>query len=682
MTDAPGPMNTLNDISRVVSSDLDLRTLFDTIYTQVGRVMDTSVFFVALRNEQRGVIELPYVRENDQLLVDQKVAMDASVTGFVVAAGQPLLFRTDHEYKEYVRANNLPELFLGDTPGEATIFVPLHTANRVLGVLSVQSPNKNAYTEKDVSTLSIIAAQAAVAIENARLYEESQESVKQMQTLLRVAQMVSASLHVQTVLDSILVGIRDVLPYHFASILSPDRSRQSLRLVAARGSGVQGEVIQELLKTADVSTREGTIGRVFTTGDPLYIPDTRLIPQRSLLSKQGSLSEIAVPLKHGDVVVGVLQVERQEEKAFSTRELDLLTLFASQAAIAIENARLFSSQQDRVYELQTIQNIVQRLTPLDDIHDIAQLINRELAGLIDYHSCRLFVFDPAQNALLPVSLAEFDPKDLRVELGQGITGWIAQHGQAQIIDNLLEDPRAAYIRGTEVREESMIGAPLIYEGRVQGVITLSKLGANQFDENSLRLLQIVAAQTALAFDRARLYEELRVEAVTDELTQVYNRRYLMERFREEKSRAIRNTYTLAVLMIDIDKFKRVNDTFGHDAGDAVLRDLAGLVRKVVRAGDIVARYGGEEFCVLLPEIPLAEAELVAERLRLLIEKHALPKEAGVARITVSVGLAVLSGDDQDVEVFSRADIAMYQVKDRGGNRVCVCDGDEYYLFGS
>jgi diguanylate cyclase (GGDEF)-like protein len=291
------------------------------------------------------------------------------------------------------------------------------------------------------------------------------------------------------------------------------------------------------------------------------------------------------------------------------------------------------------------------------------------------------VLDRDEEVLLPISLADFDPQGMRVQMGQGITGWIAEHGEPQIIANMLQDPRSSHIPGTAVREESMVGAPLMYEGRVQGVITLSKLGTNQFDENALRLLQIIAAQTAIAFDRARLYEELRADAITDELTQLYNRRYLLERFNEEKARATRNRHTLAVLMLDIDKFKRVNDSYGHDAGDVVLQDLAALVRKVVRAEDIVARYGGEEFCVLLPEIPVPEAEQVAERLRTLVERHRLPSAAGVDHITVSIGMAILARDDGDAEVFSRADLAMYQVKHRGGNHVCVYDGSEFFWYG-
>jgi diguanylate cyclase (GGDEF)-like protein len=674
-------LQTLNEISRVVSSTLDLQMLYDTIYSQVSRVMDTSLFFIALRKSGQGSVQLPYMRDHGSLQVNLELPPGATVTTLVIDAGKPLLFYNDQEYRQYARSNGLPELFVGETESEALIFVPLNTGSRTIGALSVQSPRANAYTEDDVQTLSVIAAQAAVAIENARLYAQSQGAVRQMQALLQVAQMVSGSLHLQTVLDSILVGIRDVLPYDFAAILLPDRSGTSLDLVAARGPGDDNTDVDELRANARIPVGQGITGTVFQDGTPLHIPDTRLFDGYIPHGVQASLSEMAVPLKRGTAVVGVLDVERRAAGAFSLNELDLLTLFASQAAIAIENARLFSNQQDRVFELQAIQNIVQRLTPLHDVSSIAQLINRELANLIDYHSCRLFVLDPSDNVLVPISLADFDPQGMRVELSQGITGWIAQHGTPQIIPNMLNDPRSSYIPGTIVREESMIGAPLMYEGKVQGVITLSKLGTNQFDENSLRLLQIIAAQAAIAFDRAQLYDDLRAEAVTDELTQLYNRRYLIERFNEEKARAARNHHTLVALMLDIDKFKRVNDSYGHDAGDVVLRDLAALVRKVVRAEDVVARYGGEEFCVLLPEIPITEAEQVAERLRLLVERHRLPAAAGVERITVSVGMAVVSTDDRDVEVFSRADMAMYQVKHRGGNHVCVFDGAAFFWYG-
>ena len=129
-------------------------------------------------------------------------------------------------------------------------------------------------------------------------------------------------------------------------------------------------------------------------------------------------------------------------------------------------------------------------------------------------------------------------------------------------------------------------------------------------------------------------------------------------------------------MLDLDRFKAVNDRYGHDAGDVVLGELAQLLRSMMRAEDIVARYGGEEFCLLVPEITMQEARLLAERLRHAVAAYAFPEAAGIRHLTVSVGVAAWHPEDRGSEVVSRADAAMYRVKAAGGDGVCVIDLDE------
>jgi diguanylate cyclase (GGDEF)-like protein len=316
---------------------------------------------------------------------------------------------------------------------------------------------------------------------------------------------------------------------------------------------------------------------------------------------------------------------------------------------------------------------VQTLAPLHDIPSIAQVIERELTKLIDYHALRLFIVE--DHTLVPLVSSGADISMMQVRIGEGIAGWIAAHGSSVMVGNTLEDPRVSQIPGTPRRAESMLGAPLIYEGRVQGVMTLTTLGIEQFDANDQRLLAIIAGQLAIVFDRARLYAELVKDAMTDPLTGLANRRYLKERLKEERSRALRTGQGLAAIMLDIDRFKRVNDHFGHDAGDVVLRHVAGVLAGVVRVEDIVARYGGEEFCVLVPEIAPEGAELIAERVRAAIAATRLPPAAGVAGVTVSVGVAHLVSEDDEDSLFSRADGAMYAGKHRGGNMVWVAGAD-------
>jgi diguanylate cyclase (GGDEF)-like protein len=660
----------ISEIGRAVTGTLDLQTLYDRIYQQIGRVMDTSLFFIALHQPESSQIDFAYLREGGKLYFDQRVPYGPNVTSTVIDHAAPLYFQDVHAYLAHAQANGLPDSSIGVDDPEAMIFVPLTTGDRTIGALSVQSLEANAYSQDDVQTLSVIASQAAVAIENAHLYARSQTNVSHMQALLQVAQAVNSSLDLKTVLDSILAGIRDVVPYHLAAVLLPDHARQQLDIV-----GAAGPLVEERRSGLKIPFGKGVTGTVFVTGRALNIGDVRTfesyvehgIPIRS---------ELTVPLKRGETVVGVLDVERTEVDSFSASEVGLLTLFASQAAIAIENARLFAQQQRRVFELQTIQSIVQKITPLHDVPAIAEVINDELKQLINYHACRILSLDEEEQVLTPIEYAGPDTSDLRLHLGEGISGWVAERGESAIISSTLEDSRVTQIAGTPLREESIIAVPLVYEDRVRGVISLSCLGTRQFDENALRLLEIIAAQAAIAFDRSRLYEQLRTEAITDPVTRLYNRRYLLERFKEEKSRSLRNEHELVAIMLDIDKFKRVNDAFGHDAGDVVLQELATIVRAVVRQEDLVSRYGGEEFCILLPEVSLEDAEAVAQRLCSAIAHHRLPSAAGVRSITVSAGVAALSSDDEAGEVFSRADLAMYEVKRRGGNQVCLADGFE------
>jgi len=660
-------LQTLNEIGRAVSSTLDLQTLYETIYQQIGRVMDTSQFFIGLHRPERGTIELPYLREQGALLVDQELLGGSSVTGLVIERGVALLFNSLEEYQLFGMMNGLKEITLGTADPEAMIFVPLSTGGRAIGALSVQSMRQHAYSQDDVQMLTILASQAAVAMENARLYAESQHNGRNMETLLHIAELVNGSLDLQTVLDSLLAGIRDVISYYLASILLPDESRRYLEIV-----GTAGPDTKTWAQTVKIPIGQGVTGIVFESGKPLTVPDIHEFPGYIGPSRTVH-SELAVPLTVGDTVVGVLNLEREHVNSFSDDELHLLSVFASQAAISIENARLFASQQNRVSDLQTIQSIVQQLTPLHEIPAIAALVNQELKHLIDYQICGIFERDETDGRLTPILYHGVDFPFDYLRAGEGLAGWVALHGEPAIVQDSSKDPRVAPIPGMQSGADSLISAPLNYEGRVRGVITLSKLGTNQFDENALRLLEIIAAQTAIAFDRARLYDELRTDAITDPVTRLYNRRYLFERFREEQSRAARNQHPLCALMLDIDKFKRINDQWGHDAGDSVLHELAEVIRGVVRAEDIVARYGGEEFSVLLPETEGEDAEGVAERLREAIAGHGLPEGVGDGLVTVSVGMAMVRAADQGMEVFTRADQAMYAVKHAGGNRVCVAE---------
>jgi diguanylate cyclase (GGDEF)-like protein len=170
-------------------------------------------------------------------------------------------------------------------------------------------------------------------------------------------------------------------------------------------------------------------------------------------------------------------------------------------------------------------------------------------------------------------------------------------------------------------------------------------------------------------DARRMIEEL---AMTDGLTKLYNRRYLMERFLEEFERSKRLGKSLGCIMFDLDYFKRINDQYGHQAGDAVLKKISAIAAEFIRAYDILGRFGGEEFMIVLPETDLADSIRFAERLRELLKNQTIETGAGAVHMTASFGVAVLTKEDSTVDdIIKRADEGLYEAKKTGRDRVCL-----------
>ncbi|HEU4595421.1 MAG TPA: sensor domain-containing diguanylate cyclase [Pyrinomonadaceae bacterium] len=211
--------------------------------------------------------------------------------------------------------------------------------------------------------------------------------------------------------------------------------------------------------------------------------------------------------------------------------------------------------------------------------------------------------------------------------------------------------------------------PVIYRERTMGVLMVSSDEPQRvWQENEILLMRTVSDQVAVAVNHARLFQQMQQQALTDGLTGCFNRRFFEIQLERDLHLATRMRQPVSLIMLDVDRFKLVNDTHGHDAGDVALRIIAGALREEVRGVDTAARYGGEEFAVILPQANLEGALLVAERLRARIEKTEVP---GIGPITASFGVATFPQHASSRELLvTTADRALYQAKRTGRNRVC------------
>lgn len=252
-----------------------------------------------------------------------------------------------------------------------------------------------------------------------------------------------------------------------------------------------------------------------------------------------------------------------------------------------------------------------------------------------------------------------------------------------IIATVVDTKKAAKTTISDVNNNKeihfILAIPLLKDNLTIGVIVLVHK-SKQFFDSELANLFFFASQAALAITNTLLFEEAMHQAQTDSLTGLYNHRHFFDLAKKEINRAQRYKHSLTVLMVDIDHFKYINDTFGHPAGDQVLIIIANLCRKLFRNIDIVGRYGGEEYAILLPETPLQTAIEVAERLRHTVERTTISYHRRHILVTISLGIASLRNDCTSItRLIERADTALYHAKAQGRNRVVLWKASMYYV---
>jgi diguanylate cyclase (GGDEF)-like protein len=298
-----------------------------------------------------------------------------------------------------------------------------------------------------------------------------------------------------------------------------------------------------------------------------------------------------------------------------------------------------------------------------------------LTELIPYDDVHIYEADEAQRELIPVlvrSKWESEVMAATLSFGQGITGWAVDHREPVLSNKAHLDPRVRIVPGTPDDPEALIAVPLIARGRLKGTLNIYRVGEDaEFGDDEFHLATRFGDAAALAMDNADIRARLEYQASTDALTGLFNHRTFHDRLRQEVMRASAEHDTVALVMLDMDDFKKVNDVYGHGVGDELLLQVADVLRASVRASDVVARIGGEEFAIIIPSGDVRSSIALAERVGQQLGR--LEAEAA-GRLTVSTGVAV--GPEHAAnprELVACAEAAMMTAKTRGNGLILPFD---------
>jgi diguanylate cyclase (GGDEF)-like protein/excisionase family DNA binding protein len=411
-------------------------------------------------------------------------------------------------------------------------------------------------------------------------------------------------------------------------------------------------------------------------GQPVVIDDLLADPEApatDMIRTLGLRSCVLVPVRESGSLWGMLGVATRKPRRFSDVEIERLGAVAGQVGLALTNARLLSEARRWSDHLEGIETLGRALARSHAASEVGEAVAREIDAVTEWDGIRFYVLQPDDVTLEAVTLrarvpyyADETAELTRLVMGEGLGGHIAVSGTAEIIPNVSIDPRMQDIPGTADQDESMVVVPLAVDDQTLGVLEVSRLGLDMFEPSDLRLLQIIGAQAAVALSNAKRSEELERQSRTDVLTGLPNRALFIERVEQALARRARLHNRIAVLFLDLDGFKVVNDSLGHAVGDQLLRAVGERLRRTIRASDMVARLGGDEFGVLIEDVrdaiePVRAAERIGEALR-----APMRLESRLVSIRASVGVVVDSGEAAGADELLRdADVAMYQAKAQG-----------------
>ncbi len=647
-----------------LTTNLELTPLLENLLEQVLQLVSAHDTHIFLSEKDQLVFGAAKYADSDQVSPSRTPGVE-NLVNQVAQTGERILI-PDVETSDRIQEP-------GTSSTGSMIGLPLIFHGQFLGVMIAAFSKSGAYNEQILNILDVLSNHAAIAINNARTYESERDQRLLAEALQNTGKAIQSSLDLDTVLDQILYHIESVIPYDSANLMLVENG--NARLVRRKGQVDSDQDIINLRQDETIDI-EGfsTLEYMKDTLSPLIIPDTRDDP-RWLMTASSNLilSWAGAPIIDEGEVIGFLSLNKKERNYYTKELADRLFVFAGQAAIALKHARMYEQIQDSARVLGAMHEATTTLVSTLNLDDLLEQI---LAGAIQAvptaNSGAIYLLNKSSSFLLQKVKTENAPElddklDLR-EKDQEIC--FVYHQKKAILFNGDKKGGLFSRARTQNQHQTRLAAPLPTHDGVLGVLYLESNPDDAFAIDDLELIKSISVTTASAIQNALLHAEIQEKALTDPLTEVYNRRGLEQWGKYEYERADRFDRPLAVIFFDLDHFKQVNDTHGHAIGDIILQKLVQRCQTVIRNVDILARSGGEEFVVILPETDLVEARLVAQRLRECIAESPFQVHSFSIEMTISLGVVSrTAGITKLSQLIDRADQYMYQAKQEGRNRV-------------
>jgi diguanylate cyclase (GGDEF)-like protein len=564
--------------------------------------------------------------------------------------------------KEY--QNQLTEVAQrhSSTPLAAVTALALRSSDRTFGLVLFGHEKRKRLALLQLSLLKSLARQLGTTLDHYVQLHEARRRSKEYKLLTQIGQAVSSRLNTDDIMRTIHRELGKIFDTSSFYIAFQEHDEIHFEFETENGN---------VLPKRSRKITNGVTEHIIATGEPLLIQSDMERRRSELgLTIVGPRSKCfcGVPLFLRGRPAGMMAaLSYEREFAYDDRDLELLRTAAGQVSIAVENARTFQREQQRARDLAFLNNVsriaISSKDPADMLADIAREMHATFKfdhisiGFLDYTTKEVIIKAEAGDSRYRVGIGK------RVSLDDGLIGVVAHSNQPSIVQDHAKTSGLGFFP----ESRAVMCHPITYGETLLGILNVERFTSNSFVEEEILTLGTLADLLATALQNVFNFQKMEHQSITDSLTGLKTRRYFLEALQSEWKRASRSGRPFSVVMIDLDKFKNVNDQKGHLEGDLVLARVGRLLEQKVRHSNVVARYGGDEFVVLMPETGLEQAQILAERLRVWIASDPMLNQL---QITGSFGVATFPLHGARVEeILSVADEGMYVSKHAGGDRV-------------